>query len=65
MVTNNFENDAMDRLTHRDAAAIGFTPGYRAVVGKREVARVDQAAQDGVADMPLDDEGDSDFDVSE
>ena len=67
LVINNFENDAMDRLTHRDAAAMGYTPGYRAVVGKRksEVARLEQAAQEGVADVPSDDEGDSDFDISE
>jgi len=66
-VINEYETDASDRLTIQDAAAMGYTPGYRAVVGKLKTAaaRAEQAEEEGVADVRSDDEADSDYSESD
>jgi len=37
-VNNEYETDPSDRLTLQDAAAMGFTPGFCPVAGKRKMA---------------------------
>jgi len=66
-VINECETDASDRLTIHDAAAMGYTPGFRAVVGKLKTAaaRAEQAEEEGVADVKSDDEADSDYSESD
>jgi len=62
-VINEHETDPRDRLTLQDAAAMGFTPGFCPVVGKRKTAaaRAEQAMEEGVAEVKSDDEADSDY----
>jgi len=66
-VINAYETDPSDRLTLQDAAAMGFTPGHRPVVGKVKTAaaRAEQAVVEGVADVMSDDEADSDYSESD
>ena len=66
-VINAHETDPSDRLTLQDAAAMGFTPGHRPVVGKVKTAaaRAEQAVVEGVADVMSDDEADSDYSESD
>ena len=66
-VINAYETDPSDCLTLQDVAAMGFTPGCRPVVGKRKTAaaRAEQAMEEGVADVKLDDEADSDYSESD
>jgi len=66
-VINEYETDPSDCLTLQDAAAMGFTPGFCPVVGKRKTAaaRAEQAMEEGVADVKSDDEADSDYSKSD
>jgi len=66
-VIDEHETEASDRLTLQDAAAMGCTPGFRAVVGKLKTAaaRAEQAMEEGVADLKSDDEADSDHSESD
>jgi len=66
-VVSEHERDPSDRLTLQDVAAMGFTPGFRPVVGKLKTAaaRAEQVMEVGVADVKLDDEADSDHSESD
>jgi len=66
-VINEYETEASDRLTLQDATTMGYTPGFRAVVGKLKTAAAceEQAMEEGVADVKSDDEADSDYSESD